>query len=52
MLEIHEFWQTLFPIFQENYEFIYVFFDIATIIFLIDLILTIPKILVLGRKKI
>jgi len=37
MLAIHEFWVELFPIFQQSYEFVYVFFDIATIIFVIDL---------------
>lgn len=52
MLKIHEFWVALFPIFQESYEFVYVFFDVATIIFLIDLILTVPKILLFRGKKI
>lgn len=50
MLQIHEFWTNLFPIFKESYEFIYVFFDIATILFLIDLFLTVPKILLLRGK--
>lgn len=49
MLQIHEFWTSLFPIFKDSYEFVYVFFDIATIIFLIDLFLTVPKILI-GRS--
>lgn len=52
MLAIHEFWVNLFPVFKESYEFVYVFFDIATIIFLIDLFLTVPKILLLRGKKI
>ena len=52
MIDIHNFWVTLFPIFKESYEFVYVFFDIATIIFLIDLILNVPKFLLLRGKKI
>lgn len=51
MIEIHNFWVELFPIFQSNYEFVYVFFDIATIIFFIDVILTLPKILLLRGKR-
>lgn len=51
MLEIHEFWVELFPIFQDSYEFVYVFFDIATIIFIIDLFLSVPKLLLLGSSK-
>lgn len=52
MLQIHDFWVTLFPVFKNSYEFVYVFFDIATIIFLIDLFLTVPKILLFNGKKI
>lgn len=52
MLAIHEFWTNLFPVFKNSYEFVYVFFDVATIIFLIDLILTVPKILLSRGKKI
>jgi len=51
MLAIHEFWVELFPIFQNGYEFVYLFFDISTIIFLIDLFLTVPKILLLGSRQ-
>lgn len=52
MLAIHEFWVELFPVFQESYAFVYVFFDIATIIFVVDLFLNIPKLLLLGSGKI
>lgn len=52
MLEIHKFWVELFPIFQESYEFVYVFFDIATIIFLIDLFLSVPKMLLFRSKEV
>ena len=52
MLAIHEFWVELFPIFKDSYEFVYVFFDIATIIFLIDLFLNIPKLLLLRSNKV
>lgn len=52
MLEIHNFWVQLFPIFNESYQFIYVFFDIVSIIFIIDMFITIPKLLLLGGKKI
>lgn len=52
MLVIHDFWVNLFPIFKTGYEFVYVFFDIATIIFLIDLFLTVPKMLLFNGKKI
>ena len=52
MLQIHSFWTELFPVFQNSYEFVYVFFDIATIIFFIDMILTLPKLLLIGGKKI
>lgn len=51
VIAIHNFWVELFPIFQESYEFVYVFFDIATIIFFIDVILTLPKILLFRGKK-
>lgn len=52
MIEIHEFWTTLLPVFKNSYEFVYVFFDISTIVFFIDLILTVPKILLLRGKQI
>lgn len=52
MLDIHNFWVSMFPIFQESFGFIYIFFDVVTIIFLIDLFLTVPKMLLLGSKKI
>lgn len=52
MMAVHNFWVELFPIFKDSYEFIYVFFDVATIVFLIDLILTVPKLLLLRSKKI
>lgn len=51
MLQIHNFWVEMFPIFQNSYEFVYVFFDIATIIFFIKLILTLPKFILLRGKK-
>ena len=35
MLQIHEFWIELLPIFQGDYEFVYLWFDILTVIALL-----------------
>ena len=51
MLKIHEFWVTMFPIFKDSYEFVYTFFDIATIIFFIDLFLSVPKMLLFRSRE-
>lgn len=51
MLKLHEFWIELFPIFGENYEFIYYFLDILTIISLIRGFLEIPTIILTGRMR-
>lgn len=51
MLQIHEFWEELFPVFKNSYDFVYVFFDIATIIFFFDIVLTLPKMLLLGSRR-
>lgn len=49
MLEIHDFWVRLFPMFQ-NYEFIYVFLDIETILVLISIFFELPSLILLSRK--
>lgn len=51
MLKIHEFWIELFPIFQQNCEFIYYFLDVLTIISLIRAFLEIPTIILTGRMR-
>lgn len=48
MLAIHEFWTELFPIFQQDYEFVYIFFDIATILTLIKMFLELPRYILTG----
>ncbi len=51
MLDIDSFWRELFPIFQE-YEFIYIFLDVASIIAMIRIFFNLPGMLLLGSKKI
>lgn len=51
MLEIHQFWVQLLPIFNESYQFVYIFFDISSVIFIIDMLITIPKLLFLKGKE-
>lgn len=50
MLEIHEFWVELFPVFQNGYEFIYIYFDVATIFTLLIIFFEVPTYLLLGKK--
>ena len=50
MLQIHEFWVELFPIFQNGYEFLYIYLDFATILIFIKLILTIPSMLLFRSR--
>lgn len=50
MLHIHEFWVELFPMFQNSYEFIYVFFDFATILALLTIFFEVPAAILLGKK--
>lgn len=51
MLDIDGFWRQLFPIFQQ-YEFIYIFLDVATIISFIRIFLNIPGALLFRSSKI
>lgn len=53
MLQIHEFWVQMFPIFQNDYEFVYVFFDVVSIISMIKIFFTLPVYLLgsVGRIK-
>ena len=50
MLDIDTFWRELFPMFQE-YEFLYIFLDIATIIAFIRIIFNLPGAMLLRSKK-
>lgn len=49
MLEIHQFWVEMFPMFTD-YQFIYVFLDLATVITLITIMFEVPTRLLLGKK--
>lgn len=49
MLQIDTFWRELLPLFTD-YEFIYVFLDLATIISFIKVMLFLPSILLLSSK--
>lgn len=51
MLKIHEFWVQMFPIFAENYEFIYVFFDVVSVLVMIKIFFKVPYDLLLGTNK-
>ncbi len=51
MLDIDSFWRELFPIFQQ-YEFIYIFLDVASILAMIRIFFNLPGMLLLGSKKI
>ena len=50
MLDIDSFWRELFPIFYE-YEFLYIFLDIATIIAFIRIIFNLPGMMLLRSRK-
>lgn len=52
MLKIHEFWVNMFPVFKDNYEFIYVFFDVVSIIAMTRIFFTLPGYLLNTRKHI
>ena len=46
MLQIHEFWVELFPIFKDSYDFVYVFFDIGDVISIIlGIVVAIPALI-------
>lgn len=42
MLQIHEFWVNMFPIFSESYEFIYYIFDVFSIVVLLKILFELP----------
>lgn len=49
MLQIHEFWVELFPMFTD-YQFIYVFLDISTVLTLITIFFEVPTRIMIGKK--
>lgn len=51
-LKIHEFWETLFPQFQNNAEFLYYFLDIVFVMVFIKIILSLPKLLLNDSKRV
>lgn len=51
-LKIHEFWETLFPQFKDNYEFIYIYLDVAFVLVFIKLIISIPRDMLNRSKRI
>lgn len=50
MLDIDNFWRELFPIFAQ-YEFIYIFLDVVSIISFIRIIFNLPGMMLLRSKK-
>lgn len=52
MLDIHNFWVQMFPMFQEDYQFMYLFFDVVSIIAMIRIFFTLPGYLMNTRKHI
>lgn len=48
MLQIHDFWVNMFPIFAESYEFIYYIFDVFSILVMLRVFFELPAWL-LGR---
>ena len=50
MLQIHGFWVELFPNFQNNYEFIYVFLDVVSVITMIRIFIELPRNLLNGGR--
>lgn len=51
MLDIDGFWRELFPVFHD-YEFIYIFLDLASILAMIRIFFNLPGTLLLGSKRI
>lgn len=47
---IHEFWTEMFPMFVE-YEFIYVFFDVCTVLTLLTLLFEVPSLILFGNSR-
>lgn len=47
---IHNFWVEMLPMFQNGYEFIYIFFDVATVFSLLVIMFEVPSCLLLGKK--
>lgn len=52
MIKIHEFWVEMFPMFQNNYEFMYLFFDVVSILAMIRVFFSLPGYLLNTRKHI
>lgn len=52
MLDIHNFWVQMFPMFQGDYQFMYLFFDVVSIIAMIRIFFTLPGYLMNTRKHI
>ena len=52
MLPIHEFWETLFPMFKTNYEFMYLFFDVVSVLAMIRIFFSLPGYLLNTRRHI
>ena len=50
MLDIDTFWRELFPIF-EQYEFIYMFLDVASILAFIRIVFNLPGMILLRSNK-
>ena len=48
LLDIHSFWVELFPIFQNGYEFVYIFFDVVSILAFIEAFIVLPGRLLFG----
>lgn len=40
---IDTFWREVFPMFAESYEFIIVFFDVITVMFILRIIVKVPS---------
>ena len=51
MLNIDSFWRELFPTFHD-YEFIYIFLDVASIIAMIRIFFNLPGVLLLRSGRI
>ncbi len=47
---IRDFWIEMFPHFQNGYEFIYVFLEIASISVMFTIMFEVPTKLLLGKK--
>ena len=43
MLDIHNFWVNLLPTFQTDYEFVYLFFDIVSVIAMVRIFFALPS---------